>query len=65
MNPKSEVARVYLSRKGGRGPISVEDTLKLAILELERNLLTSKEGLLVAAGRVLLVAAGRVDGDYE
>ena len=57
MNPKSEVARIYLSRKeGGRGPISVEDTLKLAILGLERNLLTSKEGL--------LIAARRVDGDY-
>ena len=58
LNPKSDVARIYLSRKeGGRGLISVEDTLKLAILELERYLLTSEEGL--------LTAAGRVDGDYE
>ena len=37
VNPKSEVARIYLSRKeGGRGLISVEDTVKLAILGLER-----------------------------
>ena len=50
LNPKSDVARIYLSRKeGGRGLISAEDTLKLAILDLEG----------------LLTAAGRVDGDYE
>ena len=50
LNPKSDVARIYLSRKeGGRGLISAEDTLKLAILDLEG----------------LFTAAGRVDGDYE
>ena len=58
MNPKSDVARIYLSRKeGGRGLISVEDTVKLAILGLERYVLTSGEGL--------LISARRVDGDYE
>ena len=58
LNPKSDIARIYLSRKeGGRGLISVEDTVKLAILVLERYVLTSEEGLLIA-GR-------RVDGDYE
>ena len=58
LNPKSDVARIYLSRKkGGRGLISVEDTVKLAILGLERYVLTSEEGLLIAA-RI-------VDGDYE
>ena len=40
LNPKSDVARIYLSRKeGGRGLISVEDTIKLAILGLERYVL--------------------------
>ena len=28
LNPKCDIARIYLSRKGGRGLISVEDTLK-------------------------------------
>ena len=56
--PKSDVARIYLSRKEGRrGLTSVEDTVRLAILGLERYVLTSEEGL--------LVAARRVDGDYE
>ena len=58
LNPKSDLARIYLSRKeGGRGLISVEDTVKLDILGLERYVLTSEEGL--------LIAARRVDGDYE
>ena len=58
LNPKSDVARIYLSRKeGGRGVISVEDIAKLAILGLERYALTSEE--------VLLIAARKVDGDYE
>ena len=56
--PKSDVARIYLSRKEGRrGLISVEDTVKLAILRHERYVLTSEEGL--------LIAARRVNGDYE
>ena len=46
LNPKSEVAKIYVSRKeGGKGLISVEDTVKLAILGLEREVLTSDEGL--------------------
>ena len=58
LNPKSDVARIYLSRKeGGRGLISVEDIAKLAILGLEKYALTSEE--------VLLIAARKVDGDYE
>ena len=57
LNPKTDIARIYLSRKeGGRGLISVEDIVKLAILGLERYVLTSEEGL--------LLAARRVDGDY-
>ena len=57
LNSKN-VARIYLSRKkGGRGLISVEDTVKLTILGLERYGLTNEEGL--------LIAARRVDGDYE
>ena len=58
LNPKSGIARIYLSRKeGGRGLISVEETLKLAILGLETYVLTSEEGL--------VIVARRVDGDYE
>ena len=57
VNPKSDITRIYLSRKGGRGLISGEDTVKLAILGLERYVLTSEEGL--------LIVARRVDGDYE
>ena len=59
LNPKSDIARIYLSRKeGGRELISVKDTTKLANLGLERYvLLTSDEGP--------LIAARRVHGDYE
>ena len=59
LNPKSDIARIYLSRKeGGRELISVKDTVKLANLGLERYvLLTSEEGL--------LIAARSVHGDYE
>ena len=57
-NPKSDVAMIYFSRKeGGRGLISVEETVKLAILGLERYALTVAEGL--------LIAARTVNGDYE
>ena len=55
MNPKSDVARIYLSRKeGARGLISVEGTVKLDILGY---VLPSEEGL--------LIAVRGVDGDYE
>ena len=57
LNPKSDIARIYLSRKGQRGLISVVETVKLAVLGLERYVLTIEEGL--------LIAARRVDGDYE
>ena len=58
LNPRGDVARIYLSRKERGGRLkSVEDTVKLAILGLERQVLTSEEGL--------LIAARRVDGDYE
>ena len=57
LNPKSDVARIYLSRKvGGRGLISAEDTIKLATLELERYKLL--KGLLIAARRRLETTSG-------
>ena len=44
LNPRSDVARIYLPRKKvGRGPISVENKVKLAILGLERYILRSEE----------------------
>ena len=47
-----------MSRKeGGRGLINIEDRVKLLILGLKRFVLTSEEGL--------LIAARRVDGDYQ
>ena len=47
LDPKSDVARIYLSiKERGRRLVSVEDTVKLAILGLERYILTSEEGLL-------------------
>ena len=50
LNPKSDVARIYLSRKEeGIAQISVEDTEELAILGLKRYVLTNEEGLLIAA----------------
>ena len=58
LNPKSDVARIFLSwKEGGRGLISVEDAVKLVILGLERYVLASEKRL--------LIAARRVDGDYE
>ena len=58
LNPKNDVTRIYLSKKeGGRGLISVEDTVKLNILGLERYVLTSEERL--------LITARKKDGDYE
>ena len=58
LKPRSGIARIYLPRKEvGKGLISVEGTVKLAILGLERYVLASEEGL--------LIAAKRVDGDYE
>ena len=55
LNPKSGIVRIYLSRKGGKGVVSVEDTVKLAILGLERYVLTSEKDC----------SQQLVDGDYE
>ena len=52
------LARIYLSRKEeGRGLTTVENTVTMAILKPERYVLTSEEGL--------LIAAGKIDRDYE
>ena len=57
LDPESDIVRIYISTKeGARGLVSVEDTVKLAILGLEKYILRSEEGL--------LIAARRVDGDY-
>ena len=57
-NNRPKVAKIFLSRKeGGRGLKSVVDTVELAILRLERCIITSE--------KELLMAAGRVDGDYK
>ena len=58
LNPKNDVARIYLSKKGGGGGlIGVEETVKLNILGLERYVFTSEERV--------LITARKVDGDYE
>ena len=42
LNPKSDIAWINLPRKeGGRGLISVDNTVKLAILGLEKHKLTT------------------------
>ena len=56
LNPKSDVARIYLSRKeGGRGLANVENAVKVAILGFERYTLTIENGLLIAAGREKMI----------
>ena len=53
LNSKSDVARIYLSRKeGGRELISVKETVKQANLWLERYVLASDEGMLIGARRL-------------
>ena len=57
LNLKSDKVRIQLSRKEGGRRQQVLKTVKLAILQLERYLLTSQEGQ--------LIVARRMDGDYE
>ena len=57
-HPKVDLAKIHLSRKEGVSEvINVEDTVKSAILGLERYILTNKKSL--------LMTARRLDGDYE
>ena len=52
LHPKSNVDRLYISRnEGGRGLISVEDTIETSKIGLERHIQESKERLLSAAKR--------------
>ena len=52
LHPKSNVDRLYISRnEGGRGLISVEDTIETSKIGLERHVQESKERLLSAAKR--------------
>ena len=49
-HPKSNVDRLYLSRrKGGRGLIGAQDFVEAAILWLRNYVRNSKESLLIAA----------------
>ena len=52
LHPKSNVDRLYISRnEGGRGLLSVEDTIETSKIGLERYVQESKERLLSAAKR--------------
>ena len=52
LHPKSDVDRLYIPRKeGGRGLISTEDCVELAIRGLEVYFHGSEERLIQAAGR--------------
>ena len=54
LHPRDAVARLYLPRKeGGRGLISVEDCVDLAILGLENFIQKSNERLIISARRDL------------
>ena len=58
LHPKSDVDRLYLPRKeGGRGLISIEDTVAVAVAGLESYVKESTESL--------LTAARLVDGDLS
>ena len=51
LHPKSDVDRLYMPRKeGGRGLISIEDCVELAIRDLEVYVNGSEERLIQAAG---------------
>ena len=50
IQPRSDVGRMYIPRKeGGRGLTSVEDTVNLVKIGLERYIKESKERLIIAA----------------
>ena len=50
---KSNVGRLYIPRKeGGRGLLSLEDTINLAVIELERYVRNSEERLLSAGKQI-------------
>ena len=49
LHPKSDVDRLYTPRKGGRGLISIEDCVELAIRGLEVYVHGSEERLIQAA----------------
>ena len=50
LHPKSDVDRLYIPRKeGGRGLISIEDCVELAIKGLEVHVHESEERLIQAA----------------
>ena len=54
LHPRDSVARLYLPRKeGGRGLMSVEDCVELAILGLENYIQKSNERLITSARRDL------------
>ena len=49
LHPKSDVDRLYIPRKGGRGLISIEDCVELAIKGFEVYVHRSEERLIQAA----------------
>ena len=49
LHPKSDVDRLYIPRKGGRGLISIEDCVELAIRGLKVYVHGNKERLIQAA----------------
>ena len=49
LHPKSDVDRLYIPRKGGRGLISIEDCVEIAIRGLKVYVHRSEERLIQAA----------------
>jgi len=50
LHPRGDVHRLYLSRKeGGRDMMNVEDTVDLAIINLETYVKDSRESILTGA----------------
>ena len=53
LHPKSNIGRLYIPRKeGGRGLLSVDDTINLEVIGLERYVNNSEERLLSAGKRI-------------
>ena len=51
LHPRNDINRIYVSRKGGRGLISIEDCIDSSIQKFEDYIKTDKERLITAASK--------------
>ena len=50
LHPRDDIDRLYVSRKGGRRPTSIEDSVDASIQRLEDNVEKCRERLITATG---------------